>query len=290
MSWFSEYKKSLKDIDAEEPLDIYFFRPLAFIIVKIFYRLPLTPNHYSLLAFLSGCVSAGHFLQGNLEHSIWGAFYFLLFAIFDCCDGMVARLKKNGTEFGRLIDGVVDYLVNIVVYIALGIGANKAYGPIMGISVGVLVILAGASKALHSIIYDHYLMEYLAHAKGDGGFAQLEIKILEDKIQKSKTDNSSFLRKAALRVYLTYSLLQVGRNERILRFNPKSYCLKNLKLLKMWSLIGPATHITFLILAFLLQQPIILFVFAIVFGNLWLAFMFMYQQQVRLKLSRESVA
>jgi hypothetical protein len=37
---FSDYKKSLKNIEAEEPLDIYFYRPIAFIIVRFFYQTP----------------------------------------------------------------------------------------------------------------------------------------------------------------------------------------------------------------------------------------------------------
>ncbi|MGZ3808010.1 MAG: hypothetical protein ACXVCE_07990, partial [Bacteriovorax sp.] len=96
MSWLTEYQKSLKNVHAEEPLDVYFYRPLAFIIVKTFYAFPITPNHYSFLALLSGIASGFHFLKGTPEGFQKGAFFFLLFAILDCCDGMVARLKKNG--------------------------------------------------------------------------------------------------------------------------------------------------------------------------------------------------
>ena len=94
MSWLKEYQKSLKNLHAEEPLDVYFYRPPAFIIVKTFYRFPITPNHYSFLALLSGLAAGFNLMKGTTSGYQWGAFYFLLFAILDCCDGMVARLKK----------------------------------------------------------------------------------------------------------------------------------------------------------------------------------------------------
>ena len=94
MNWLKEYKLSLKNLHAEEPLDVYFYRPLAFIVVKTFYSLPITPNMYSLMALLSGIASGYNFIKGTSLGFKWGAFFFLVFAILDCCDGMVARLKK----------------------------------------------------------------------------------------------------------------------------------------------------------------------------------------------------
>jgi hypothetical protein len=289
MTWLTEYKISLKNIDAEEPLDVYLYRPMAFVVVKTFYSLPLTPNQYSLMALISGIISSVYFSQGTQTGFLWGAFYFLLFAIFDCCDGMQARLKKNGTEFGRMIDGLVDYAVNALVYIGLAVGSSKAYQFSGFFQVWGLVILAGISKAIHSIVYDHYLTEFLAYAKGDGGFALREVKEIEKRLEASKKDGSSLLRTIGLRIYLAYSSAQAGKEEKVLRFDPLEYCRHNLKLLKMWSFVGPTAHITFLILAYLLEIPSILFIFAIVFGNIWLVLMLLFQFQVRVKLSHKSL-
>lgn len=290
MTWVTEYKNSLKNIDVEEPLDVYFYRPMAFIVVKSFYSLPLTPNQYSLMALISGIIASVYFYQGTQTSFLWGAFYFLLFAIFDCCDGMQARLKKNGSEFGRMIDGLVDYAVNAAVYIGLAIGSSKAYQLPGFLQVWGLVIIAGLSKAFHSIVYDHYLTEFLAYAKGDGGFALKEVRDIEGKLEASKKDGSSLLRTIGLRIYLVYSSAQAGKEEKVLHFDPTEYCRRNLRLLKMWSFIGPTAHITFLILAYSLGMPSVLFIFAIVFGNIWLLLMLFLQFQVRAKLSRMSLA
>lgn len=286
MSWLQEYKLSLKNLHAEEPLDVYFYRPMAFFIVKIFYKFPITPNHYSFMALLSGIASGYNFAQGTRTSFKWGAFYFLLFAVLDCCDGMVARLKKNGTEFGRLIDGIVDYVVNAIVYITLSIGLYKQF-PNEIIQPWVLVIIAGVSKAIHSISYDHYLTEYLSYEKGDGGFVVREIEELRKKLELSEKSNASFVRKLALKLYLGYSTIQAGKQERPLVYNPTNYCARNLKALKMWSMIGPAVHILVFIIACILNEPYLLFSYAIALGNLWLMMMFIYQFKINQELAME---
>lgn len=284
MTWLQEYKQSLKNLHAEEPLDVYFYRPMAFVIVKVFYPLPITPNQYSLLALLAGIASGYNFLQGTADSFKWGAFYFLLFAILDCCDGMVARLKKNGTEFGRLIDGVVDYIVNAIVYMTLALGLSKQF-PNEMIQPWVLVLVAGVSKAIHSISYDHYLTEYLSYEKGDGGFVVREIEDLRKRLKESEKSKAPYIRRFALKLYLGYSTVQAGKQERSLVFNPRDYCERNFRALKMWSIIGPSVHMLVFILSCILNEPYLLFFYAVIFGNLWLMMMFVYQFKINQELA-----
>ena len=286
MKWMQEYKQSLKNLHAEEPLDVYFYRPLAFVVVKTFYSLPITPNLYSLAALLAGLASGYNFIKGTSLSFKWGAFYFLLFAVLDCCDGMVARLKKNGTEFGRLIDGVVDYIVNVVVYVTLALGLKKQFSADL-IQPWILVIVAGVSKAFHSISYDHYLTEYLSYEKGDGGFVVREIEDLKNRIEVSEKSNTSYVRRMALKLYLIYTSIQAGNQGRILVFDSRIYCERNLRALKMWSFIGPSVHILVLIISCILNEPYLLFFYTVVFGNLWLMMMFIYQFKINQELSME---
>jgi len=288
MTWYTEYKKSLKNIEAEEPLDVFFYRPIAFVIVKSLYSLPLTPNHYSLLALISGILSGYYLYQGTEIGFLLGAIYFLLFAVLDCCDGMVARLKKNGSEFGRLIDGIVDYTVNIIVYVTLAIGVKKYYPETSTdlIAPWILVVLAGVSKAIHSITYDHYLTEYLSYEKGNGAFASNELETLKQKLKIAHEAKAS-VKAFALKLYIAYTAVQVGNAKKVHTYNSQAYLKNNLKTLRLWSAIGPAVHIAFLILAFLFNQPNILFGYAIVFGNLWLLLMFLYQFKVNSGLKKE---
>jgi len=281
MNWLKEYKSALKNIHAEEPLDVYFYRPLAFIIVKTFYSFPITPNHYSLVAFIAGITSSYYFYQGTPSGNILGALFFLGYAILDCCDGMVARMKKNGTEFGRIIDGVVDYTVNAIVYIAIALGIGRTSSNSL-LAPWILVIMAGVSKAIHSMTYDHYLTEYLSHENGNGGFVAEEISKTKKKLENSEKVKISFFQVIALRIYLGFSNLQasgLGGG-----YDPIDYCERNLQSLRMWSVIGPAVHIAVLILAFLFNAPLTLFIYSIIFGNLWLLMMYLYQTKINSKV------
>jgi hypothetical protein len=286
MSWLQEYKLSLKNLHAEEPLDVYFYRPLAFVVVKTFYSLPITPNQYSLAALLSGIASGYNLLKGTSLGFKWGAFYFLIFAILDCCDGMVARLKKNGTKYGRMIDGLVDYAVNAIVYVTFALGLKKQYSPDL-FQPWILLIIAGVSKAIHSIFYDHYLTEYISNEKGDGGFVVREIEEVKASIVESEKNNSLFIRRIALKIYLGYSSIQAGNQNRQLAIKPLLYCQRNLRALKMWSVIGPASHILVFTIACVLNEPHFLFLYAIVFGNCWLLMMLIYQCKINQELPEE---
>lgn len=286
MNWFSEYKRSLKNVHAEEFLDVYFYRPIAFVIVKLLYSLPLTPNNYSFLSLSAGIASGYFFYHSSFS---WGAFSFFMFAVLDCCDGMQARMKKNGSEFGRFVDGLVDYISNIVAYICLAFGVMKSIPLMAGIPTWYLVIGAGFSKVIHSIMFDHYLMEYISYEKGDGGFVQREIEEIRHKIKQTQNDpNGSKRRLLILKIYLGFSSLQAGNEGRSLRFNSQEYTKKNFRAIQMWGLIGPGWHITFLILAFLFNHPEWLFAYAIIFGNFWMLFMLFYQHKLNTELNKMS--
>src|SRR6185295_5546693 len=101
MSWYTEYKKSLKMVEVEEYFDLFFYRPLAFLLVKTVYRTNITPNQITIAAIVIGLLSGVVYAQGT-NYWLWGAILFALYNITDCSDGMLARIKKNGTHAGRV--------------------------------------------------------------------------------------------------------------------------------------------------------------------------------------------
>ena len=127
MSWITDYKKSLKMKEVEEIFDLLLYRPLAFILVKSIIRTNITPNQLTIMAIVMGIISGCFYSQGTQICFIVGGLFYLLFNVFDCSDGQLARLKKNGTHTGRIIDGIADYIAAIAVFIGVGIGfASKS--------------------------------------------------------------------------------------------------------------------------------------------------------------------
>ncbi|HEX9006732.1 MAG TPA: CDP-alcohol phosphatidyltransferase family protein, partial [Bacteroidota bacterium] len=78
--------------EAEELLDLIFYRPIAFVFVKLIYRLPITPNQVTFLSLLAGFAAAWCFLPGTPEGFVWAGIWYAVANTLDCGDGMLARL------------------------------------------------------------------------------------------------------------------------------------------------------------------------------------------------------
>ncbi|HID73223.1 TPA: CDP-alcohol phosphatidyltransferase family protein, partial [Candidatus Micrarchaeota archaeon] len=78
-------------------------------IGKALAKIPLAPNHWTLLsvvmAFVGAIVIA---LSGNL---LAGLVFFAISAVFDAFDGAVARAKNQTSNYGGFLDGVADRFV-----------------------------------------------------------------------------------------------------------------------------------------------------------------------------------
>lgn len=282
-NWYHEYISSLKRPEAEEFIDIYFFRPIAFVIVKLLYRFPITPNQYSFAAFLSGIASAYYFLlPDNGVNRFIGVWFFFFFAVLDCADGMQARMKKNGSPMGRIIDGLVDWSVNAAVYLAL-FYSEYQYGLK---SYAWLFLFSGVMKAMNSGLYDNILMEYLNHAEGKGNFLENEYQTFQNDLRKNRNSAfDSFGKKAY--VFLLGMQIKAQKNRNQIS-NSKKYCEKNLILLKMWGLIGPSMHIIVFFIALIVQKIEILFLFATVMGFGWMLIMQTIQKSINQKLAYDA--
>ena len=121
----SEYKKNTKEFWQEEPFDFFFYRMAAFLMVKLTYKLPLRQTTFLLLGLITAIFSGFTLSKGTHDSFALGGIGIIVFGIFDCCDGMLARMKKNGTKYGPLIDMVVDVLSSISFFTGLTIGLSK---------------------------------------------------------------------------------------------------------------------------------------------------------------------
>ncbi|MBI3765873.1 MAG: CDP-alcohol phosphatidyltransferase family protein, partial [Ignavibacteriales bacterium] len=117
-----EYKRSLKMPEAEEVFDLLFYRPVAFILVKMIYRLPITPNQVTGFSLVAGLIAALFFSMSTAAAIVMGALWYALANILDCADGQLARLQHSGTLLGRVVDGVIDYISSVAIFLGIGIG------------------------------------------------------------------------------------------------------------------------------------------------------------------------
>lgn len=117
--WREEYKRSLKALETEEPLDLLLYRPLAFGVAKLLAPTPFTANHVSLASLGFGILTGVLLWQGSASMAILAAGAYFLCNTLDCADGQLARMKGAPSPLGYIIDGSIDYLATIAVYFGM---------------------------------------------------------------------------------------------------------------------------------------------------------------------------
>jgi hypothetical protein len=272
----SQYKQTLKNPFAEELIDLFFFRPVAFLFVKILVLFPVTPNQISFAAMFFGIAAGVSLSHGSPLWFVVGGTLYGIANILDCCDGMLARLKKNGTSTGRIVDGLVDYINGIAVYTGLGMGLTKAVGASilhLPCNPWILVAVAGASNVFHAIATDYYRNTFLnqqKNAAADGG-AENELDKTKAELIRLNAMQGHRFDKMLLSLYCGYLGLQKNfdkkDNTKIVkkvmpRIRPATVVL--------WNLIGPSTHISFFIAGVILFSPMVFFAYVIGFANIWM--------------------
>lgn len=269
LSWLQEYKSSLKQIEAEEIFDLIIYRPVAFIIVKLTYPVNITPNQVSVVAMMFGVLAGFLFGFGREPFVLLGAFSYLTCNILDCVDGQIARLKKNGTRVGRIVDGAIDYVVSTAIYLGIGAGfthilnSNPSYSfsyNFLGNSYSVdmlyawlLTALGGFSSAFQAIYFDYYRNQYLEKVYGKFSSIEEEIKEFEeerDTLNSNKTPGN-FIDRILVSVYLKYCNMQLKlikrQSEKGINAEsipPEIYKRKHGFPLYLCGFMGSTTHMT----------------------------------------------
>jgi len=284
---FKDYKRSIKHEVFDETLALYILRPIAFIFVKLLYPTSITPNQVSLMTVIVGIMSGYFFSRGDVvSFVIAGSLYFLSL-VLDCVDGMIARLKNNETPVGRIIDGLSDYIVGILVYIGMGIGFGKGLIDIKYLPFNYwwFIVIAAISHIFHAISVDYYRTEFMAHGLGK------QISTLEEKnkftaeLDKIKHQKNKLFEKILIVVYLGYSHLQLFKKDKQKVYGRETYYNSNKLLIKLWFWIGPTASAFIIIISAFLFRPIIFFVFTIGLANIYMIILWIIQVKTNKKIN-----
>ncbi len=270
-------------IEVEEVLDLIFYRPLAFIFVKLIFPTNLTPNQISFVALGFGIIAGIMYGFTTPQVEVLAGTLVIIYNVLDCSDGQLARLKKTGTITGRIIDGFSDWVVSAAVYLGIGFGyANPSDNPLF---MWIVVVLAAASNAIHSMLLDFYRNRFMdntlnrASTLGDG------LKEFEYAYHEITAKPGKYFDRFILWLYLKYSSVQIKfSSETNKRFDRDDYYLKNRRILHLWTYIGPTTEWTFLILCSFINRIDIFLWGMIVIGNTYAAILYFFQTRINRNL------
>ncbi len=279
MDWFSEYKKSFKMIEVEEVLDLIFYRPLAFLFVKLIFPTSVTPNQISLVALTIGVIGGIMYGFSTSQALIAAGILLIIYDVLDCSDGQLARLKKTGTITGRIIDGLSDWVVSVAIYLGIGFGfANLSENPIL---FWLTIILAGASNAVHSIMLDFYRNRFMDHALNRANTLGENLQEFEEAYEEIRKSPGQYFDKFVIWIYLRYSSVQIKfSSDTNQRFDAGEYYQKNKRILHLWTYLGPTTELTFLIICSLLNHIDIYLWGLIIVGNIYALILYFFQSNI----------
>ena len=126
-------------VAAEEKLNRWLVKPTDGIFAQFNRRIsvpisrqlikwPITPNMVSLFTLAVGFVSGLFFACGGYWNTLFAAVLSVWASILDGCDGEVARLKLQESDFGCWLETICDYLYYLFIFSGMAIGLVRRSG------------------------------------------------------------------------------------------------------------------------------------------------------------------
>ncbi|HTJ84923.1 MAG TPA: CDP-alcohol phosphatidyltransferase family protein [Polyangiaceae bacterium] len=209
MALVAEYKASLKSIEVEEPIDLAVHRPLAFLLAKAARPTPITPNQLTLFSMVLGACSGLVMLTENRMAPLVGAGLLFTSQVVDCSDGMLARMRKSGSELGRMLDGIADSItLTFAVIGALSLLVRQMHGtPGQALGWIVLGIATVYTSSLHTSAYDHYKNLFLRMTVPDNHEGE-DVEHAEARWDAARRGGMALVHRAVFPIYVGYLVSQ----------------------------------------------------------------------------------
>jgi phosphatidylglycerophosphate synthase len=131
-------------------------RPLSRLLVRLVINTKLTPVIFTTISLVCGILSA--VLIYFDKFSLLSAILILLKSFFDAVDGELARARNRPSYVGRFYDSVVDFFVNVIIFLSLTIRFQESF-----IKFFVVIILFH----IQGSVYNYYYVLKRHKAGGD---------------------------------------------------------------------------------------------------------------------------
>lgn len=276
-------ESTLKSMDTEEPIDIYFYRPIGYRVALLAEKLGITPNAITIASIFLGIGAGICFYFGNIWISLLGIFLLIWANSFDSADGQLARMTKQYSPIGRALDGFAGDLWFASIYIAICL---RLY-PVWGSWIWLLAIVAGYFHSKQASMADYYRNIHLLFLKGKNGS---ELDNSEELTQqyKEETLKHNWFNKIYLFFYRSYTqgqenwtpsfqtmfaVLRAQFGETPPQSFREAFRAKSLPLMKYTNILSFNTRAIVLFISILVGQPWIYFVFELTVLNILLGYM-----------------
>jgi phosphatidylglycerophosphate synthase len=276
-------KSTYKSSETEEFIDIYFYRPIGYLIAKAAFNLQLTPNQITIASIFVGAAAGHLFYYSNLWINIAGILLLISANAMDSADGQLARMSDTRSFNGRILDGIAGNLWFVSIYLNIYFRLiNEGYSPLIIL----LLVITGISHSFQSAYADYFRNHYLYFVFGKN---KSEIDNAHNLKLKYRTIPwKNYYDKFLMRVYLNYTIQQELLSKPLIRLYKyvsaefpgsvpldisKQYRNKINPLVKYFNILTTNTRMIVLFAAILIGEPVLYFYFELTILNLLFIYM-----------------
>ena len=300
----SGFKASLKSMDTEEHIDLAFYRPLGYAWALLAKKLGVTPNAITIASIFLGIGAGVAFYFTDLWINIIGMRLLVWANSFDSADGQLARMTKQYSRLGRILDGLSGDFWFATIYVAICLRENVTSPFFMSHPwlIWVIAVVTGICHAKQAAMADYYRQFHLYFLKGEEGSELESAADLKAKL-KAMPWKGNFWRKLTLATYTNYTVQQEAtapamqrlRRELHKRFPSgvipmdfrQAFRAKSLPLMKYTNILSFNWRTIALFTSLFLQMPWLYFAFELTVLNFLLVMMVVRHEKICNTFTRE---
>jgi len=196
------------------PIERYFTRPLASLIVRVLYNTSVTPNQITIATFFLGIFSAIAYCGGAHKYFILGGFLAQTSSILDCSDGMLARAKNLQSRFGAFLDLYIDRVGDSLVLGGMTLGYYNYSNNLNLLIIGIIgIALLNLNNSLYYLIENYKHDGKTGKAAANRGFLIFIIFVLSLLNRLDLVFYMMLIYPSVSIVYLTIDFFQSSRDQ-----------------------------------------------------------------------------
>lgn len=286
----SSYRDSLKSMDTEEHIDLAFYRPIGYAWACLAAKLGITPNAITIASIFLGIAAGVAFYYNNIYINVIGMLLLIWANSFDSADGQLARMTKQYSRIGRILDGLSGDFWFATIYIAICLRENHTSEFFMSHPwlIWAIAVVTGLCHAKQAAMADYYRQFHLYFLKGEEGSELDTAADLKKKLAELSW-SKDFWKKLTLKTYTNYTIQQEAtapamqklRAELSKRFPDgripqafrDTFRLKSLPLMKYTNILSFNWRTIALFTSLFLMMPWLYFAFELIILNILLIYM-----------------
>ena len=205
----SQYLQSLKSLDTEEGIDLVFYRPIGYAWACLAKKLGVTPNAITIASIFLGIGAGVAFYFSDLWINIIGMLLLVWANSFDSADGQLARMTKQYSRLGRILDGLSGDFWFAAIYVAICLRENVTSDFFMSHHwvIWTIAVVSGICHAKQAAMADYYRQFHLYFLKGEDGSELESARKLKEKLA-GLSWGKNFWQKLTLTFYTNYTVQQ----------------------------------------------------------------------------------